>query len=255
MIQSRPSRSAFVATAAILAMLGAPPALAAEKGAHWGYKGDHGPTNWAKLHPNNKLCATGKRQSPFKVGGANQPPEKAGDLQYKATAGKVINNGHTIQVSLEAGSVLMVDGKPYRLAQFHFHTPSEHHLFNKGYPMEMHLVHVSADKKLAVVGVMIAPGGNGGHPLDKLALPAKKGATAQLAGGKIDPGTLLPTHRSHFRFEGSLTTPPCSEGVAWHMMITPIRLKAATIKRFQAIMGANNRPLQPHNNRKVSHRR
>ena len=255
MMHPRPSRVNLVSVAAILTILSAPTAIAAEKGASWGYTGDRGPANWAKLHAKNQICAAGKRQSPIKVAGANQPPDKAGQIQYKATAGKVINNGHTIQVSLDTGSVLMVDGKPYRLAQFHFHTPSEHHLFNKGYPMEMHLVHVSADKKLAVVGVMIASGGNGSHPLDQLPLPAKKGDTAQLAGGRINPESLLPTNRSHFRFTGSLTTPPCSEGVAWHLMISPIRLKAATIKRLQAIMGANNRPLQAANNRKVSHRR
>ena len=255
MKQPRATITVLTSAAAMLAFLSAPGAIAADKGAHWGYKGAHGPANWAKLHPKNKICATGSRQSPFKIAGANQAPDKAGEFRYRVTGGKVINNGHTIQINLEKGSVLMVDGTPYRLAQFHFHTPSEHHLFNKSFPMEMHLVHVSAGGKLAVVGVMIRAGGNGKHPLDTLPLAAKKGATAALPGGKINPGSLLPTHRSHFRFEGSLTTPPCSEGVAWHMMITPIRLKAATIKRFRAIMGENNRPLQPHNNRKVSHRR
>ena len=254
-MHARLFRENLASVAAILTLLSAPAAIAAEKGVKWGYKGDHGPDKWARLHPKNKACAVGKRQSPIKIAGANQPPDKAGKMRYKATAAMVVNNGHTIQVNVEKGSVLMVDGKAYRLVQFHFHTPSEHHLFNKGYPMEMHLVHVSADKKLAVVGVMIASGGNGSHPIDKLALPAKKGDTAQLAGGRINPESLLPAHRSHFRFTGSLTTPPCSEGVAWHLIISPIRLKAATIKRFRAIMGANNRPLQAANNRKVSHRR
>jgi carbonic anhydrase len=243
-----------IAAAGLLA-LAALPVAAKDKGVHWGYKGTHGPDNWAKLHPKNKLCATGKRQSPFKIAGANQSPDKAGQMRYTATGGMVVNNGHTIQVNLENGSVLMVDGRPYRLAQFHFHTPSEHHLFGKGFPMEMHLVHVSADGKLAVVGVMVRAGGSGKHPIDSLPTPAKAGGKAALPGGKLNPESLLPAHRSHFRFEGSLTTPPCSEGVAWHMMITPVRVTAATIKRFQAVMGQNNRPLQAGNNRKISHRR
>lgn len=242
------------ALAAMGALLMAGPAGAADKGApKWGYSGPSGPSAWAKLHPNNKICATGKRQSPFHIRTAKAKSEPAGTFHYKATAGEVVNKGYTLQVNLAKDSYITVDGKRYTLVQFHFHTPSEHRLNGRHYPMELHLVHASEDGKLAVVGVMIDGGGFGNHPLDKLPVPDKAGGKVALPGGAINPATLLPKQSSHFRFEGSLTTPPCTEGVKWHMMATPIRVEGATLVRFTRLMGKNNRPLQPANDRVITH--
>jgi carbonic anhydrase len=164
----------------------------------------------------------------------------------------VVNNGHTIQVNYPAGSTLVLGERSFALAQYHFHSPSEHTLEGRPFPMEMHLVHKSGDGKLAVLGVFIQEGAaNPAFAPVWDNLPQEKGVEVHLEHVTVDVDELLPAERKGFRYQGSLTTPPCTEGVEWLVLATPITLSAEQIAAFRALVHGNNRPIQPLNGREM----
>ncbi len=218
---------------------------------HWTYEGEHGAEHWATLSDSFATCATGRLQSPFNIEADITADLADLGLNYNPVAMKVVNNGHTIQVDQAGAGQLVVDGKSYDLLQFHFHTGSEYTIDGKDYPLEVHLVHASADGALAVVGVMFEEGAANEELGNIWAnMPAEKGENA-VDGQMVDVANLLPSDHKYFRFMGSLTTPPCTEGVNWHMMATPITASAEQIEAFKAIFPMNARPLQDENNRLV----
>ncbi len=250
------SAAAFAAVA-----LAASPTLSAG-GVAWGYHGDLGPDAWGKLTDSHgqiayPLCGEGKAQSPIDIAakGKKGPKPKLIRFNYKAVPLKIKNNGHTIQVDYAKGSTATVDGKTYNLLQFHFHRPSEHTVDGKSFPMEGHLVHAKgsgADMKLAVVGFLMVAGKN--NPALQAIwkhMPKKKGSVT-VKGKKINAAKLLPKNRSYFAYDGSLTTPPCSEGVKWHVLKQAIQVSPKQVKQFGAIFdGVTNRPVQALNGRTV----
>ena len=218
---------------------------------HWGYAGEAGPDQWSKLDPKFVMCAMGKNQSPIDLSGFVEADLAPLAFDYKAGATEIVNNGHTVQVNFAPGSSLKVAGRTFELKQFHFHAPSENRVSGKQYPLEAHLVHADKDGNLAVVAVMF---GNGpaNALLDKLwpAMPAKDAKAALTAG--TSAMALLPANRDYYRFNGSLTTPPCSEGVWWLVLKHPATVSKAQVDAFSKAIGfANNRPLQPVNARAV----
>jgi len=220
--------------------------------AHWGYSGDAGPNNWSHLSENFKACSTGTRQSPINVDVKDAIQVNLGALEfsYNAVEPEIVNNGHTIQVNYAPGSHARIAGKEYQLLQFHFHTPSENKLAGKSFPMEMHLVHKSDDGKLAVVAVFIEAGQE--NQILKAAwdkMPQQAGHSEKLSNVKISANSLLPENKEYAQFNGSLTTPPCSEGVNWVVLKTPIQVSKQQLAKFQSIVGDNARPVQPLNNR------
>ena len=212
---------------------------------HWTYEGAEGPAHWADLAKNFEVCEAGHEQSPVDLTDAVKA--EPADIMFhwnKDAHWTVVNNGHTIQANTDDGGTIDLDGKSYVLRQFHFHTPSEHSIDGKKAPMEAHFVHQAEDGTLAVVGAMIEPGGE--NDLFKAVMdkaPAKAGEEVQV--GAADAAKMLPDTRHFFRYEGSLTTPPCSETVVWTVMKEPIKVSEASIKEFEAIYAANARPLQP----------
>ncbi|MEE9590105.1 MAG: carbonic anhydrase [Hyphomicrobiaceae bacterium] len=221
------------------------PALvgAAEGGAHWGYSGDDGPGNWASLSSKYAACATGKRQSPVNLADPQKAPLADIETQLGGTNLSVVNNGHTVQVDIEQGSTLRIDGKSYRLVQFHFHTPSEHTLDGKAMPMEAHFVHAADDGHLAVIGVFIMLGApNQVIATIWSAMPRHEGKVPLTAA--IDLNSLLPKVRIFFRYKGSLTTPPCSETVTWTVLSRPITISPEQLKAFATLYPMNARPVQ-----------
>lgn len=226
----------------------APPAHAAP---HWEYEGEAGPEKWGGLDPAFALCESGQAQSPFDIKESIDADLPAIAFSYEPLPLKIVNNGHTIQVNVPGGSSMMAGRDEYQLLQFHFHTPSEYQVGGKAYPLEMHFVHKRADGALGVIGVMFEEGAANAE-LEKIwqNMPAEAGekdAGAVMA----DIGKLLPADRKYYRFMGSLTTPPCSEGVNWHMMQQPITASAEQIEAFRKIFPLDARPLQPANNRLV----
>jgi carbonic anhydrase len=222
-------------------------------GAHWGYEGHSGPSHWGELNKEFGVCASGKSQSPIDISGTNFSDSNPIQFDYKAAQLDIVNNGHTIQINRPAGSAITVDGERFELLQFHFHTPSENSVGGKPYDMEMHLVHKSAKGELAVVGVFLKAGENNAV-IDEAwqHMPHHAGDKEQVASVSINAADLLPSDRSYARFSGSLTTPPCSEGVRWMVMKQPIEVSAAQVKQFASVVGKNARPVQPLNNRFAS---
>jgi carbonic anhydrase len=242
-------KKTVLAASAALAFAAAPAVLAQH---HWGYSGEGGPENWSKVDPKNVMCATGKNQSPIDLAGFVEADLKSLKLDYKAGAGEVVNNGHTVQVNYAAGSSLTVDGRAFELKQFHFHAPSENRVGGKQFPLEGHLVHADKEGNLAVVAVVFEEGKDNAL-LEKVwaAMPAKAGGKAALPAG-LNVTQLLPADKDYYRFNGSLTTPPCSEGVRWLVMKKPAPVSKAQVEKFTKTLGfANNRPIQAVNARPV----
>lgn len=219
---------------------------------HWEYQGEAGPDQWAKLTPEFGQCA-GSNQAPVDLTGlvdAKLPPLV---FHYQAGGKTVVNNGHTVQVDYAPGSTLQVDGISFDLKQFHFHAPSENLIEGKSYPLEGHLVHVNAQGEIAVVAVMFEPGKADAQALTDAwsVLPAKVGEIQPLKS-PLSADQLLPKSHDYYRFSGSLTTPPCSEGVRWLVMKQPVEVSQAQIDAFKAVMRhPNNRPIQPLNGRVI----
>lgn len=222
---------------------------------HWEYEGEHGPVHWAELTDDYVECADGSKQSPIDVKDPIVASLTDVKFDYVSLAGTDIDNGHAIQVKFGAGSSIAVDGVKYELQQMHFHTPSEHTFDGKSYVGELHLVHADAEGNLAVVGLLIEEGDENARlqPLFK-AMPAKAEADAPTetpSAGPFELGLLLPEDRSTIRYEGSLTTPPCSETVQWLVVKKPITLSADQLSTLEEHHEDNIRPPQKLNGRTV----
>ncbi|MFV3329307.1 carbonic anhydrase [Pseudomonas sp. NY15437] len=223
--------------------------------AHWSYSGDQGPAHWGEL--GSALCASGAEQSPIDIEKSKVEPKKVPaselKLHYGKTALTLLNNGHTLQASAADGDTLTYKGTEYRLLQFHFHTPSEHQFNHQPYPMEMHLVNQDKGGHLLVLGLMIQQG-NENKQLAQLwkHLPTQQGQEAPLAAALApDLARLVPAASHHLFYHGSLTTPPCTEGVQWVLFEKPIELSKQQIQQFQALFPDNHRPTQSDTGREV----
>jgi carbonic anhydrase len=219
---------------------------------HWGYAGKNPASHWGELQPDFAACKLGREQSPIDIrsSGKSAVPVPL-EFSYTPGAAEVVNNGHTIQVNLASGGSVKLASGSAQLLQFHFHAPSEEKINGKSYPLVAHLVHKDAQGQLAVVGVLFKLG-KPNAALAKVfaAMPAQAGGKASLAE-PFDAATLLPAQRSYWAFMGSLTTPPCSEGVRWQVLKTPVELSRAQLDAFRKLYPMNARPVQPLNGRKV----
>jgi carbonic anhydrase len=219
--------------------------------AHWSYDGAQGPEYWGDLDPAYTACKIGRHQSPVNIAKVTANP-RLGSLgvRYRKCDARVVNNGHTIQVNFEKGGTLSYGGQSYELLQFHFHSPSEHTVKGRAFEMEAHLVHRDATKCLAVIGVLMTKGAE--HPLIADlwgAVPLNEGTSD--AAVSVDAAALLPGERSFYAYKGSLTTPPCTEGVKWIVMKSPISVSGGQIEKFLSVIGHNARPVQPLNDRMI----
>jgi carbonic anhydrase len=217
---------------------------------HWGYAGPCDPEHWGGLEPDFATCGEGVQQSPVDI--PADAPLNPDDVvyAYRQIALSIVNNGHAIQVNCGVGSTIEIDGTTYALQQFHFHSPSEHTLAGENMAMEMHLVHADADGNKAVIGVLLTEGAE--NPafapiVDNM--PVEEGASVTIADVFINADDLLPVDRSYYRYIGSLTTPPCTEGVLWHILAQPVAISAAQLAAFRALYDGTNRPIQPMNDR------
>jgi carbonic anhydrase len=236
------------------------PAIGGEKstrrGTHWAYQGKGGPANWGELNPEFQTCRIGKMQTPVDLTAAtaDQVSDVNGTLttEYQSVPLKIVNNGHTIQVNVAPGNFMIAGGKRFELRQFHFHTPSEHTVDGKTYPMEVHLVHKDADGKLGVLGVFLQTGTTS-PALQSIwnNLPKTLNRELQVQGATFDLNALLPAGTDLYTYNGSLTTPPCSEGVQWFVLAQPIEISAQNVKQFVKLLGHNARPVQPLNGRTI----
>lgn len=224
----------------------------ASETAHWSYEGHGGPDHWGELNHDYTMCKDGKQQSPIdisKTTGLKLPPIL---LSYKATAKNIVNNGHTIQINMNEGSSIKLGDKTYKLLQFHFHSPSEHTINGRHADMVVHLVHKADDGQLGVIGMLLDTGKENSviTTLWKN-LPTKTGEERPLPAD-LDVSRLMPPNMSYYNYSGSLTTPPCSEGVNWMVLRSRGKVSAEQIETFTKLFPKSIRPVQPLNGRVVS---
>ncbi|GJI96229.1 hypothetical protein RugamoR57_29470 [Duganella caerulea] len=218
---------------------------------HWSYEGDDGPANWGKINPEWSKCSTGNRQSPIDIRDGMKVELEQITFDYHPSSFNVTDNGHTVQVMVGSGNFITVNNRMYELIQFHFHRPSEERINGKGYEMVVHLVHKDGEGKLAVLALLLERGKPqpviqtvwNNLPLEKLETMAPSTV--------LDPLDLIPARRDYFTFMGSLTTPPCSEGVLWLVMKEPVQASPAQMALFSRLYPLNARPIQPGSGRIV----
>jgi carbonic anhydrase len=213
--------------------------------AHWGYSGEEGPTFWGNLSTAYTLCSTGHMQSPIDIKHTQQAGLAPIDVSYQATPLNIVNNGHTIQVNYAKGSKMTIGNTSYNLLQFHFHSPSENIVAGKPFPMEAHFVHADDHGTLGVLGVFMTVGKEN-TALGEIwnHLPKEVNKPVAMKQVVVNGRDLLPENKNYYRFVGSLTTPPCSEGVQWHVLKTPIEVSSGQVKAFLDLVGENARPVQ-----------
>ena len=229
----------------------------------WGYTGKDAPDHWSSLDKSYFLCSMGSRQSPIDLSTASATEGKSLQalfFDYRSSPLEIENNGHavqidedltgidfhghTIQVNPNSVSSALLGGKIYKLLQFHFHSPSEHTINGKNFPMEAHFVHQNEDGEIAVIGVMIKEGKE--NPVLKQIFSSipEIGTTALKKEITINPYSILPQEKNYLHYQGSLTTPPCTEFVEWFVLTDPISVSSAQIKVFHKFYNGNNRPVQ-----------
>jgi carbonic anhydrase len=240
----------------------------------WGYIGNVGPTKWGQLDPSFVLCDIGRSQSPINIVKQTTKTQHSLTLHYESAplimmdngptalmmgnTQTIINDGHGVQVNFpqsQSNEFMTWEDKTYRLVEFHFHSPSENQWHGQSYPMEIHFVHQGKRGHVAVIGVFVK-GGKENPTLETIIrhLPQQEGKAFPIKGEQINPLDLMPSVKDHYDFAGSLTTPPCTEGVRWIVMADAITASPAQIVQLRkAAGGANARPVQPLNGRTISY--
>jgi carbonic anhydrase len=250
-VTDRMSRRRWLGGSLSLAAAAACPLCRPAAADEWGYVGEHGPANWSHLSPDNQACATGQAQAPIDLRAPATGVADSVKRDYQTMPLKLIHNGHTIQVNAAPGSGCTIEGERFELLQFHFHHPSEHLLSGEATTIEIHFVHRNLAGQLGVLGVFLDAETKPLAALEPIwaALPGNAGPERAVAGVTITPERLFPASNSHFRYQGSLTTPPCSEGVAWVVYATPVEISRAQAAKFAKLFPNNARPVQPLNRR------
>jgi len=216
-----------------------------EQHAHWAYNGKDGPKNWAKLDRAYAECKLGHHQSPIDIHHTEKAELPPIQFDYKPTPLKVEDNGHTVVVSYAPGSFITVGDHRYQLTQFHFHHPSEEHVNGKGFDMVIHLVHSDGSGNLAVVAVLLKPGKiNAALQAVWDHLPKEKDKAVAVEDVSINAADLLPADHGYYIFEGSLTTPPCTEPVTWFVLKTPEEISSGEVEVFARLYPHDARPPQ-----------
>lgn len=225
-------------------------ALASDHGSSWTYEGATGPEHWAELTEHNEC--SGHSQSPIDIDHLTNAAHAPLHLHYDAEGTEVLNNGHTIQVNYKPGSSVEIDGHVYELKQFHFHSTSEHTVHGKSYPLEAHFVHTDDHGKITVIGLLFEEGEEN-HALDEILshMPHDANHTTKL-DHHVSAQSILGDHLDYFSYQGSLTTPPCSEGVNWVLLKEPSHVSSHQVHQLMDVLGHhNNRPVQPLNGRTI----
>jgi carbonic anhydrase len=220
---------------------------------HWGYSGEGAPQAWGKLKPEYETCAKGQRQSPIDIRDGARLELQPIVFDYQPSPLRIIDNGHTVQVNYAEGSSITVAGERFELKQFHFHKPAEERIDGRAFDMAAHLVHRSLDGRLAVLAVLFEAREQA-HPFLRALwphLPLEPGREVLAKDVTIDVNALLPEVRSYFTYIGSLTTPPCSEGVLWLVLKTPVEVAPEQVAVFGKLYSMNARPLQPAHGRLI----
>jgi carbonic anhydrase len=229
----------------------ATPSHAGEDSPHWTYEGEHGAEYWGDLSPDFIQCKVGVNQSPIDIVDSVEADLPPLILDYTSNTVDLVNNGHTAQLNVEPGSYLRVEGEEFELLQFHLHVPSEHQVNGEQFLVEAHFVHQSSRGELAVIGVLYSEG----EDPEKLAkfiavIPTEVGKPTPLVF-PLKELELYGIDKDYYRYNGSLTTPPCSEGVRWYVLKDIQHISKKRRDRFNQLIGDDARGPQPVNARPV----
>ena len=243
------ARAAARAKRAVVVKAAPPPPPPVARGTHWSYEGDSGPANWSKINVDWAKCGNGSRQSPIDIRDGMKVELEQISFDYRPSSFSVVDNGHTVQVGVSGGNYITVQNRMFELQQFHFHRPSEERINGKAFEMVVHLVHRDAEGRLAVLALLLERGA----PQATIQtvwnnLPLEKFETMQPTI-LLDPAEMLPARRDYYTYMGSLTSPPCSEGVLWLVMKQPVQASPAQMALFSRLYPLNARPVQPGNGR------
>ena len=219
--------------------------FAGEHHAHWGYSGEGSPAHWGELDKKFFMCKYGVNQSPVNLNRFIESELNPLKINYTQRVKSVTNNGHTIEVKASGANSVNVDNKEFKLLQFHFHTPSENTINGQYFPMESHFVHKSKDGEFLVVSIMFKEGEKSSKLQNILNSLDKKIGNENKIKNSFNPKDIFPKKLSYFRYDGSFTTPPCTEGVRWIVLKEPVTATKEQIATMHKIMGDNNRPVQP----------
>lgn len=243
------ARAAARAKRAAVVKAAPPPPPPVARGTHWSYEGDSGPANWSKINVDWAKCGNGSRQSPIDIRDGMKVELEQISFDYHPSSFNVVDNGHTVQVGVSGGNYITVQNRMFELQQFHFHRPSEERINGKAFEMVVHLVHRDAEGRLAVLALLLERGA----PQATIQtvwnnLPLEKLETMQPTI-LLDPAEMLPVRRDYYTYMGSMTEPPCSEGVLWLVMKQPVQASPAQMALFSRLYPLNARPIQPANGR------
>ncbi|PHV19022.1 carbonate dehydratase [Janthinobacterium sp. BJB1] len=243
------ARAAARAKRAAVVKAAPPPAPPVPRGTHWSYEGESGPANWSKINVDWAKCGNGNRQSPIDIRDGMKVELEQISFDYHPSSFSVVDNGHTVQVGVSGGNYITVQNRMFELQQFHFHRPSEERINGKAFEMVVHLVHRDAEGRLAVLALLLERGA----PQATIQtvwnnLPLEKFETMQPTI-LLDPAEMLPARRDYYTYMGSLTSPPCSEGVLWLVMKQPVQASPAQMALFSRLYPLNARPVQSGNGR------
>ncbi|MCB1169055.1 MAG: carbonic anhydrase family protein [Leptospiraceae bacterium] len=218
---------------------------------HWTYEGQTGPEKWGELSEDFEACKLGKNQSPIDIKDASAADLPELKLQYKDAGFEVVNNGHTIQVNLKDAGKLVIGEDSYSLLQFHFHHPSEEAVNGERFPLVAHFVHKSDSGELAVIGLLFKEGAANESLSGVWSLMPAAADETNPGEGALNPTSVIKDASAYYTFKGSLTTPPCSEGVRWIVLKNPATISAEQVEAFKKLYPMNARPIQPLNDREI----
>ena len=243
------ARAAARAKRAAVVKAAPPPPPPVPRGTHWSYEGESGPANWSKINVDWAKCGNGNRQSPIDIRDGMKVELEQISFDYHPSSFSVVDNGHTVQVGVSGGNYITVQNRMFELQQFHFHRPSEERINGKAFEMVVHLVHRDAEGRLAVLALLLERGA----PQATIQtvwnnLPLEKFETMQPTI-LLDPAEMLPARRDYYTYMGSMTSPPCSEGVLWLVMKQPVQASPAQMALFSRLYPLNARPVQAGNGR------
>lgn len=221
----------------------------------WGYFGDTGPEEWARLNPENRLCRDGERQSPIDLSGGAKLNLEPLFFNYQNAPFQIVDNGHTVQVVMPEHTLNFMN-KTYRLSQLHFHRPSEESVRGLSFPMSVHFVHKSEENEMLVVAVLLAQGA-ANRAIQQLwnYIPLERDIPISIPDAMVDLNDLIPKDPAYYTYMGSLTTPPCTEGVVWVVFKQPVEVSKDQIAVFSSLYPSNTRPIQPTNGRFIKESR
>jgi carbonic anhydrase len=255
-LTTRITKFALSLSIAAVLLISAHPAIAqapASQAPRWGYSGDDGPDHWGDLSPDFATCKSGTRQSPLNIQDAQESELAPIHFDYQLSPLKIINNGYTVQINYAPGSSISINGIALPLIQFHFHHPSENEINGQKYDMELHLVHRNAAAARTAVVAIFIKSGNENPLIGQLwnYIPHEVGKEVEHKKLVFNAADFLPANQNYYVFDGSLTIPPCGEGVRWLVLKTPIEASPAQIAAFARLYPDNARPVQPQNGRKI----